>query len=192
MTCLQRVFLESSFWLSVFSFILLAATLLLRQRLPAARAKYALPVVLLVIVLLFVVQAIVVTQRERIRDRLDALIAAVAVKDADAISQAIGQGYNSESMNREDVLAFVNAAIGTFDVYDTRIRRCGVTVEGGRAEMKLTAEATVRTHGGPGEPHVGRWRIGWAREPDGWKIVSLVPEAMDNVPVARLRDLPVH
>jgi hypothetical protein len=36
--------------------------------------------VLLLIVLLFIVQAIVVTQRERIRDRLDALIAAVAAR----------------------------------------------------------------------------------------------------------------
>jgi hypothetical protein len=181
MDFLQRLFFESPVYLAVFSFVLFAVVLFARRRMTGAVARYSLPGVALLIILLFTVQHAVETQRERIFRSLDEFIAAIASQNTSGVARAIGKEYNSEEMGRTEIIAFIDSALESIKIYDTRIRQREVTIDGDRAQMQLAAWATVSIRGGAGEYHIGKWRIGWAVEKGEWKIVSLRPEMIDAV-----------
>jgi hypothetical protein len=183
MDFLQRLFFESPVYLAVFSFVLFAVVLFTRRRMNGAAARYSLPGVVLLIVAMFSMQQAVETQRERIFRVLDEFITAIASQNISAAGRAIGEGYNSEEMNRKGIIEFIGSALESIKVYDTRIRQRDVTIDGDRAEMQLAAWATVSIRGGAGEYHMGKWRIGWAVEGGEWKIVSLRPEMIDAIPM---------
>jgi len=185
----QLVFFESPFRLAIFCFLLLAAVLLLRRRLTDDARRYSLPAVLALIVLLFIIQRAVVTQRERILAACDDFVDAITREDTGRIARAIGEGFNSEGMDRPGIIRYLNSCLEGVDVFDTRFRRRDVTVTGNRADMLLVALATVRIRGGAGDYHTGRWRVAWAMENGEWKITSLQPEMIDSVPVETLSRL---
>lgn len=192
MDFLQSILFESPIWLGVFSFLMFAAVLFARRRLTDKSRAYALPGTLLLTVLLFLLQWLVVTERERILESLDAFVAGLESENEPAWSRVVGEGYRGEGMDRNDVLAYIESALDSVDVYDTRTRRRDVQIDGDSAEMILVAMATVKIGGGVGEFHVARWKIGWGREPDGWKIVSLRPEKIDTIPIRSLGELRGH
>lgn len=192
MNFLKLVLFESPFWLGVFSFLLFAVVLFARPRWSASAARYSLPATLAAIVLLFVIQSFVTTQRERILQALDALVAAVEHRDIAALRSVMSPRYQSEDMGQEDIVACIGSVLRRIKIQDTRLARRDVTIDGGRAEMILAVRATVSTRGGVGEFHSGRWRISWLNEPGGWKIIALRPETLDNYPIDSLRTLTGH
>ncbi len=186
MDFLQLVFLESPFRLAVLCFLLLAAVLLLRRRWTGPMRRHALPAVLVCILVLFTVQSAVVTQRERILSACDDFVEAISREHLGHIAAAIGEGFESEGMDRPAIIKYLSACLEGVDVFDTRFRRRDITITGDKAEMLIVALATVRLGGGAGEYHTGRWRLGWALEDGEWKITSLRVEAIDGVPLDSL------
>ncbi|MFH1417880.1 MAG: nuclear transport factor 2 family protein [Planctomycetota bacterium] len=189
MSFLQRLFFESPLWMGVFSFLLFAIVLFARRRMSGRASRLALPVVLLCIVMLFAVQGLVETEREAIYQVLDSFVKAIAEENLAGIAETIGRGYESETLDRDDIVQFIASRLDSLDIYDTRLRRRDVTIQGNRAKMVLGAIATVRVGSGAGMYHTGRWRIGWARESGEWRIVSLRPEMIDTMAFDSLRRL---
>jgi hypothetical protein len=189
MDLLTHVFLESPFWLGGFCFGLFAFVLLARPRWGRRGAAYALPLTLLVIALLFIVQRLVVTQREHIRQRLDVFINAIERQDSSTIRHIISDAYQSEGMNRDVVHSYIDGRLQHLRVYDTRVPGPDVEIDGDNAEMELVASATVSVEGGVGDRHLGRWRIQWTRDGDDWKITSIQPRMIDMVRIESLREL---
>lgn len=177
----SRVFFESRFLLGCFCFATMGLVLFARQRMESENARRrALWSILLGIPALFAVQALVVTQREVILDRLDRFVAAVEREDLSAARLIIARSYSSEGFGHETFIEKLQAWFERLDIRDARMRRRDVRVEGDRATMRLTATATVRFGGeGAGEDHIGRWRIEWAREDGTWSIAAIVPEMID-------------
>lgn len=192
MDFLQSILFESPVWLGVFSFVLFSAVLLARRRLTGKARAYALPGVMLLTVGLFLMQWLVVTQRERIQQTLDVFIAGIERENAAAWTPIIGEGYRGEGMDRDDAIEFIRSALDSLDVYDTRLKRRDVRIDGETAEMTLVAMATVKMGAGPGEFHLASWKIGWDREQDEWRIVSIQPQKVDSVPIRSLRELGGH
>jgi len=180
---------ESPLWLGVVAFIGFATVLLSRQWWPEKVAKYALPVTLAVVVLLFVVQKLVTTERERILQTVAELVRSVEQRDAASLRATLSRAYDADGQDADAVVEYIRSILQSVTVRDTRLNQEDVTIDGDRAEMTLGARATVSIQGGVGEFHWGRWRLTWQREPDGWKITSLRPEELDNVPIRSLREL---
>jgi hypothetical protein len=179
---LQKVLFESPIWLGALSFLVFAVVLLAQRRLTGPAARYSLPVTLAVIALLFLVQSLVTTQRERILEALNMLVTAVEQKDLDDVRGLISPRYEAEGEDQDAIVAEIADWLQAISIRDTRLTR---------REMILGARATISIRGGVGEFHFGRWRISWRREPDGWMIGSLHPEMIDGRPIGsmgRLRD----
>ncbi|HVP10258.1 MAG TPA: nuclear transport factor 2 family protein [Phycisphaerae bacterium] len=189
MDFLQRLFLESPLYLAAFSFLLLAAVLFARRWLTGAAARWSLPAVLGLIAILFIVQQTVVTERKRIQATLDEFVAAIAAQDMNGVATTIGEGYDSDNMDREMIIEFIRTSLESINVYDTRFSRRDVTVDGDRADMIIVAWATVRIRGGAGEYHQGQWRIAWVREGGEWKITALRPLVIDTAPITGMYQL---
>lgn len=189
MDFLTRLFLESPIRLGIFSFLLFSVVLMIRGRLSEKSARWSLPATLVLIPALFGIQHVVVTQREEIRTELRSFIAAIESHNVAAFSSPLSDGYDNEGMNRGAMLDYINARLESMRIYDTRITNDDVDINGDAAEMDLLVAATVSVQGGIGDRHIGRWRIRWQREPDGWKIVGISPRMIDMVQIGSLREL---
>jgi hypothetical protein len=189
MDFLTTLFLESPIWLGVFSFLLFAAALFLRLRLEGSARNRCLPLTLIAIVLLFILEGMVTTQRERIWETMDGFIVAIQQPDAPAASQYISIDYESGKMDRDAMAAYIEEALTDIRVLDSQILRRDVTIDGDLAEMVLAVRANVSIRGQAGQLHAGTWKIGWQRSSDGWRIRSVVPTVIDTIPVGDLKTL---
>lgn len=189
MSTLRAILFESPVGLGVVCFVLFAAVLLARTRLEGRNRAIALPGVLLLTVILFVMQWVVVTERERILAALDRFVSGITLEDRSIWSDAIADGYRSGGMDRGEVVDAIDGSLQRIDIYDTRLRRREVTITGDRAEMILGAIATVAPAGQPGGIHTARWRIGWVRDAGQWKIDSIAPIRIDTMPFDALADV---
>ncbi|MFQ5425209.1 MAG: nuclear transport factor 2 family protein [Phycisphaerae bacterium] len=189
MNLFRTILFESPAWLGVGSFVLFATAVLGRRRWTGTARAYALPGVMVLTVILFVLQWAVVTDRERILAALDGFVAGIAAEQTPAWARFIDDGYEGGGLDRDAVVALIESALTSVNVYDTRLRRRDVTIDGDRADMVLGAVATVRVRGGAGAFHTGRWRIGWARAVEGWRIRSIRPEMIDTMAVGGLKEL---
>lgn len=154
-----------------------------------AARRYAIPAILLIIGLLFVVQKLVVTQREEIRLAMGVFVSAMVREDSSAIEDALARDYAGEGMDREAFTKYLGALMEVLDIRDTRFMRCDMDMGDDSAVMALTVRATVSIRGRIGQLHWGSWRIAWLREVGGWKIVSVQPLSVDGQPVHTLQAL---
>ncbi len=187
---LSHLFLESPIYLGVFSFLLFAVVLLLRVRweAPAAR-RYALPLTLLTIMLMFVLQKLVVTQRESLIRTLEALVRAVEREDLPALATFISDAYDSEDLDRETFLQHAAAGLEAHDIRDVRLSRFDDRIDRRTARLTFAARATVSHRGDVGQPTFSTWRIDWRREQDAWKITAVRPIQVNGIPIDSLRRL---
>ena len=184
---MTRVLFESSVWLGGFCFLLFAVVLLIRPRWEsAATRRYALPVTLLLIALLFLTQRLVVTQREEILAALEELVTAVEQKNVAAIGGLISEDYQDRHRDRDGFIDHVGSILEAVSIHDVRYQRRDVTFDDETAAMKLAALATVGIRRTPGQTHWGVWRIDWVREADGWRILSIDPVKLDGQPIETL------
>lgn len=185
---LSSLFLESPWQLGIFSFLLFAVVLLSRKRIQSeAWRRRALPLALFVIVVLFILQSAIVTERERILDRLDQFVGAIETPNATTLAGLIASDYDSEGFDRDEFIAALDRWLAQIDVHDTRYRRRDVDVQGSTAEMTLGASATVHRNGGTGEQHWGRWKIDWVKEDVEWRIRAIRIEMLDTLNVDQMR-----
>lgn len=181
---------ESPLWLGALSFLLFGAMLFARRRWESGAARrYAIPATLSVIGLLFVVQKLVVTQREEILLALGAFVSAIEHEDTPAIEDALARDYAGDEMDREEFTKYLAALMEVLDIRDTRFMRRDLDMGDGSAVMALTAKATVSIRGQIGQFHWGSWHIAWLREAGGWKVVSVRPLSLNGQPVHTLRTL---
>lgn len=186
---LSRLFLESPYLLGCAAFGLLAVGLFVRLRLEGAARRRIVPGVLAVCVLLFLVQGLVVTQRERIQQALNEFVVAIEQETERDAALLVSDDYESEEMDREQFLEMLASFRERLRIYDSRFIRESTEVRGDTAETDLTAKATISVDGGVGEMHWGRWRMGWIRQGDEWRIRSIEPLSVDGIPMTSLRDL---
>ncbi len=192
MDFISRVLFESTLLLAVLAFVLLAIILLARTRWESASARrYALPVTLGVILLLFVAQSFVVTQREKILSTLDAFIKAVESENIAAIETAVSDNYDMEGMNADDFVAYTARFLEAWNIRDVRYTRRDVVVEGKAATMTLGVAATAGQKKQVGQTHVGVWKLGWVRENEDWRIVSIRPKMIDGQRLDSYKQLPI-
>ena len=189
MDFLATIFLESPVWLAGFSFICLAICLFTRRKLEGPSRASCLPATLGAILLLFILQNLITTQREHIWAALDLFVAAIEKSDASSAASHISDRYDCEKMNREQIVKFIGDALADVRIYDSQIARRDVTLHGDNAELNLGVRATVSIRGEVGQFHVGVWKIGWIREADRWLISSMQPQMIDTIPVSGLRAL---
>lgn len=189
MDFLQRLFLESPVHLGIFSFILLAIALYARRRYLDTFGPRLVPATLAAIALLFAIQRVVMTDRERILKSMDEFVAAIEVKDSTLVDRTLSEQYDSEEMGKAEIAGCIRGILDQVKIYDTRFHRRDVTVTDDRADMLLAARATISIDGGVGQMHWGSWRIGWRREGGVWRIIAIRPLMLDAREIRGMNEL---
>lgn len=193
MAFLQNLFLESPAYLGVFSFFLFGIALFIRRSRPETVGRWILPAALGLILLLFGLQSLVETQRERVWSAMLAFVGAIEAGSGPRALEYVSNDYEADGMDRAGFAEFLVGTLERYRIYDTRFHHREIMVERGQsARMVVAARATVSREGGIGELHWGRWVLEWRREAGEWRIVSIQPEMLDGVDFDSLRQLRGH
>lgn len=138
----------------------------------------------------YALQRVVTTQREQVRLRLDRFIRCIRDKNAEGIADCIAADYASAEFDRRGFLDWIRGRLESFDIENTFVRRCDITITGDVAEMELTASAVVRYQGMSAGMPSGDWTLGWKNENNAWRITNITVKRINEKKVTSLHEIP--
>jgi hypothetical protein len=190
MDFISRILFESPVWLGILSFIAFAIILFWRTRMESQTARRrAIPMTLVAIALLFLIQTVVETEREKILNQIDRFVTAIVNEQSIEAASIISPLYDSEDVDKDEFEESLKDWFEIIDVRDPRFARRDVTIDGDHAVMILGASATVSIHKETGTTHFAVFRIEWQRESDAWRMTRITPESINLQPITSLRQL---
>ncbi len=188
MSFLSAFLFESRAAFYVFSALALVIAYALWLRTEAARRKWIFPAALAACGGLFALQALVTTERERLHLAIEETVAAVQARDLAGVISRISDEFASDGMDRVQFEQYVKSTFQRTEISDTRIGAGATDVNGNEATTEFTATATVRLETGV-QRVPSQWEVKWVREPEGWKMVAILPESVAGMQIAGLRSL---
>jgi hypothetical protein len=158
-----------------------------RRTVRTARAVW---IGLTVAVLLLVMQALVVTHRERVILICRAMAAAVEDGDVSAIASHVAERFAAEGYDQTAFVSRLTDTLTRVHVEDAKLSAFAVTVEGGRtARAVFTASARLIFPESTTYRSASRWEVHFERIAGAWRMVSVKPISTPTFPFARLREV---
>jgi hypothetical protein len=188
MEALARLFLESRLQLAFLSLVLAGVAYAAWLRAEGERRRRVWPATLALIALLFVIQELVETDRERIGSALDKVIEAIGRRDEAGVLAHVATDFRNEAMDRPGFERYLHDALRNVEVYDVRLGGRSFAIDEQKAQMTFTATATVRIQGTPARVS-SCWVLQWVREASGWEIAGIRPTEVNGVSVSGLNAL---
>lgn len=121
---------------------------------------------------LLIVQHLVVTDREQIRELIENLALAVDCEDIRPIEAAIDSEYNADGMDKAQLLRRMREAFEHADIDDVKLVDTRIQAEGDHAVVNLRAHARVRSPDWPYDYHLSAWDIELVRRGSAWRVMA--------------------
>ncbi len=165
-----------------------------RRRTPGAR--WVLWTGFVVFPLLVLLQALVVTDRERLVSICHSLAHAYRDGDLVAFGRQVSGSFGAEPprgaepWDKTALLEWLEGQLASYRIEEPRLSRFEVEVEGDRAVVRFSATCRVITPDQIITWHPSAWELGFRRTDRGWLMENLRPRATSIFPYSRLGDLP--
>jgi hypothetical protein len=187
---LRAVLFEQPLYLIPILVIVLFVLVRVWARRRTARTARAVWIGLAVAVLLLVMQALVVTHRERIVLVCRAMATAVQDGDVPAIASHVADGFEAEGYDKTAFVSRLKQTLTRVHVEDAKLGGFEVTVEGGRtARAVFTASARLILPDSVTYRSASRWDVHFERISGVWRMVSVKPISTPTFPFDHLRDV---
>ncbi len=147
---------------------------------------------LFVSAILLIVQQVVVTDREQIRQLLEDLALAVDCENIEPIAAATDEEFLGDDMNKAKLLERVRTAFERAEIDDVRIMETRITLQGDSAEVYLRAHCRVRAPDWPYEYYISAWDLQMIRRGHDWRMISVHHRSEANLKAGDLVDLLRH
>jgi len=183
-----NILFESPLKLALLLFFVLLICLILWRRRRTDGARRALLVALGVSIVLMILQGLITTDREQIRQIIDRLADAVTRKDMAVISAYIDPAYALDGRDRDRVLSRIDGSLERTDVDPPYLYNVKVTTGDGRGQASLTAVCHVVLDGSLLGQIVSAWRLEFIERPDGWRVTGIDPVKVQGQNVGSLWD----
>jgi hypothetical protein len=148
---------------------------------------------LLASALMIVMQSVIVTDGERVRDVCRRLSAAVARGDVNDIGRVIADDFtyreNGITWRKADLLTNIERALIRWDVQEDRLRGFETTVDGPRSVVSFRAVCRLIGDDFTLARHVSEWRLELVEKNDEWKVTAIKPKRSRMLPADSLADL---
>jgi len=146
--------------------------------------------------LLVLLQALVVTDRERLVASCWALARAVQAGDVEAFADHVSENFATEGLHREATVGkeglteWLEQVLHTYSVEEPNLRQFQIEVTGDRALVRFTATCRIIT---PQEvvsryPSAWEFDFGWSER--RWQVTDIRPQPTRLFPYRRLADIP--
>lgn len=178
--------------LAVAQFVLIAVWS--RRRTP--RARRAVWGGFVVFPLLVLLQALVVTDRERLMGICHDLADAVRRADVDAFGEHISPRFQSDpgpgdvAWDKAALLERFESASSTYRIEEPRLRTFEIQVDGARAAVCFAATCRIVTAEQIIARRPSNWELIFERQASGWRVTNIRPRPSRLFPYRRLHDLP--
>jgi hypothetical protein len=159
----------------------------LNRRTP--RSKRAAQVGLLLAVALPTIQALVVTQRERIDGICGATVRAVQAGDVPGVAVHVAAEFREGDIDRELFLRRVKDTLTTYKVDHARVLGLDISVHGETAEAVLRVVCTVVTRDELLTNTLTAWDVRFRRRDGTWQMVGVRPRPTPQFPFDRLEQI---
>jgi len=123
--------------------------------------------------ILFLVQALVVTDRERIESLLERCARAVERGRIADLAAEIDDEFQSNSLDKAELLAMARRLLERYAVENIRIDQLQVHTEDSRARVSFRARCRIVSDVMMIPEHHSRWQLELARRQEGFKIVAI-------------------
>ena len=186
---IQRLFFESPALLVP---VLVVLELVLIRRWLARRtqrSKRAAQIGLLLVVVLPIVQALVVTQRERIEGDCRAMVRAVQAGNVPGVAAHVSRDFREGDIDRESFLRRVKDTLTTYKVEHARVLGLEITVHGDEADVVLRVVCTVVTRDELLPNTLSAWSLRFRRTDGTWWMVGARPRPTAQFPFDRLEQV---
>jgi len=139
-------------------------------------------------------QAMVVTDGERVRRVCEALASALSDGDVPALGVFISDDFRIGSADRAwakaDLLAHCAKTLSIWDIDETRLSRFEITVDDGLATASFQATCRLISADVMVARHVSGWTVELLRVGESWRLRALWPRRSLSLPYDSLTDLP--
>ena len=146
------------------------------------------------IAILVVLQAVVVTDRERVRRVCEALAGALCDGDLRALATHVSDDFRIESGDRvwhkSDFLFHCEDTLSVWDIDEVRLRRFNISIDGDLATAKFQAVCRLISADIMVARHVSGWKIELVPAGESWRVRAVVPVRSRSLPYDSLADLP--
>jgi hypothetical protein len=167
---LTRVLFESLPLLLVAIAVALAVALAVHRRRFTTGSRRGLLATAGVGVLLIVVQALVVTDREAIQQTLREAASAVQAGDVPALGEQIDEAFSAQGMDKQQLLARSNQMLQRWQVNSARLSGFRIEVDGDEATVSFRVLCDLRSDSWVQDNTLSLWRLRCVRRPEGWKV----------------------
>jgi len=185
---MRYVFFEQPYALIPLLIVAAYVCLVVWLRRRTVRAKRALWIAAILLVLLPVVQRLVVTDRERIRAVSAAIAAAVDAGDVAALSEHVADDFRVRDIDRAALLELAKSAMDRHRPRDVKLSDVRVTVTGDRAEVTQTSTCFVES-----DVYSGRVTVNWTavfvRARGAWRLQFADIRPTPLLPIDQLEDV---
>ena len=146
--------------------------------------------------LLVLLQALVVTDRERLTAVCHALADAVRQADIEAFGRHVSPLFESHpvaggtSWDKAALLEHLESTITTYRIEEPRLRGFEFELDATGAVVRFSATCRIVTADRIGSGYPSNWELTFERRGDRWQVISIRPRPSRLFPYRRLSDLP--
>lgn len=138
--------------------------------------------------LLVVVQALVVTERERIVAVCHKLARAVEAGDVDGFGAHIADGFADGSIDRDRLLASLTRALARVRVEEARLSGFKLSVDGARGQVDFQAGCRLVAADFIDGRVLSRWKLSFVLLGGEWRVIAIQPVPTPTFPYQSLRE----
>ncbi len=170
----RRLFFED-FWLLVAVAVpILIIALAIHRRKLTSRTRMGLMSTLGGFLLLFVLQFVVVTDREAIESTIRILARAVDEGDVPVIGEHLDGAFTAEHWNKSSFLEQINQTLQRWHVDDARVSSFKIEIADAGAWVAFRAFCDLRSDNNFQPNVISHWRVHCVRKDNKWKLDRIV------------------
>lgn len=176
MAFITRVLFEDAVLLGLFCLVLLAIAVGVDRSRRTPRSRRLLYGALAAIAVLFVIQALVVTDREALEKLVHTLVHRVDEGDVGGIGALVDPGgvtLGQVAITRDEFIQMSNVGLQRYTIDEAGARSITVQITGDNATVSFQASCDIRGNGTPQQRMPSAWTIGARRTPGGWKLNAI-------------------
>ncbi len=171
---LETILFESPVLLAIFVAIAVAVALAVHRRRQTSGSQRGLWITLAVCVVLFVVQALVQTDRERIQATLAAIATAIDNGDIAGVGAHLDAGFQDHGLNKDEWLAELRQRLQRWQIDEAKIGSCTVETNGDTAVASFRATCDWRSGEQSQSSVLSSWKLQLVRNGDEWKLCRVL------------------
>lgn len=167
--------LFESFWLlAVVGAIACIVALAIHRRAFTSKSRTGLWATVAGVLVLFILQYLVVTDREAIEAMIRALAHAVDDGDMAAISQHLDETFISQGWDKETFLARVDQTLQRWEIDEAGVSGFKIEFADGGAAVTFRAYCDLRSESNAQPNVMSRWKVHCIRRADVWKLDQIL------------------